>query len=132
MAQGLPRRATRSGFANAGTDGGAKASRTTAEAFARTIPRGCPGKKPPGSSNALRAKSTADLAAYSIVTEGNAAQYYPDYTYNHPVFTAGMARYADTKVSDFFRSIDDERALPRRMEPPAREHGAHLHLVRLD
>lgn len=49
-----------------------------------------------------------DLAAYSIVTEGNAAQYYPDYTYNHPVFTAGMARFADTKVSDFFRSIGDE------------------------
>lgn len=50
-----------------------------------------------------------DLAAYSIVTEGNAAQYYPDYIYNHPVFTAGMARYGDTKVSDFFRSIDDDR-----------------------
>lgn len=49
-----------------------------------------------------------DLAAYSIVTEGNAAQYYPDYTYNHPVFTAGMERYADSKVSDFFRSIGDE------------------------
>lgn len=50
-----------------------------------------------------------DLAAYSIVTEGNAAQHYPGYTYNHPVFTAGMERYADSKVSDFFRSIDDER-----------------------
>ena len=23
-----------------------------------------------------------DLAAYSIITEGNAAQYYPDYAYN--------------------------------------------------
>lgn len=26
-----------------------------------------------------------DLAAYSIITEGNAAQYYPDYAYNHPL-----------------------------------------------
>lgn len=28
-----------------------------------------------------------DLAAYSIVTENNAGQYYPDYAYNHPLFT---------------------------------------------
>lgn len=27
-----------------------------------------------------------DLAAYSIVTENNAGQYYPDYAYNHPLF----------------------------------------------
>ena len=31
-----------------------------------------------------------DLAAYSIVTEGNAAQYYPDYAYSHPLFTEDM------------------------------------------
>ena len=28
-----------------------------------------------------------DLAAYSIISENNAAQYYPDYSYNHPLFT---------------------------------------------
>ena len=28
-----------------------------------------------------------DLAVYSIIAENNAAQYYPDYTYNHPLFT---------------------------------------------
>lgn len=31
-----------------------------------------------------------DLAAYSIISENNAAQYYPDYAYNHPLFTEGM------------------------------------------
>ena len=29
-----------------------------------------------------------DLAAYSIITENNAAQYYPDYAYNHPYILA--------------------------------------------
>lgn len=31
-----------------------------------------------------------DLAAYSIIMENNAAQYYPDYAFNHPLFTSGM------------------------------------------
>ena len=31
-----------------------------------------------------------DLAAYSIITENNAGQYYPDYAFNHPLFTDGM------------------------------------------
>ena len=31
-----------------------------------------------------------DFASYSIITEGNAAQYYPDYAYNHPLFTPDM------------------------------------------
>ena len=31
-----------------------------------------------------------DLAAYTIIAENNAGQYYPDYAYNHPLFTAGM------------------------------------------
>lgn len=47
-----------------------------------------------------------DLAAYSIVTEGNAAQYYPDYAYNHPLFTEGMHIYSDSKISDFINGID--------------------------
>ena len=37
-----------------------------------------------------------DLAAYSIITEGNAAQYYPDYAYNHPLFTPDMKCYSDS------------------------------------
>ncbi len=46
-----------------------------------------------------------DLAAYAIITENNAAQYYPDYAYNHPLFTDGMRIYSDSKISDFLREI---------------------------
>lgn len=46
-----------------------------------------------------------DLAAYSIVTENNAGQYYPDYAYNHPLFTQGMKLYSDSKVSSFINGI---------------------------
>ena len=52
-----------------------------------------------------------DLAAYSIVAENNAAQYYPDYAYNHPLFTAGMHIYSDSKVSDFFASVTDDQRI---------------------
>lgn len=50
-----------------------------------------------------------DLAAYSIITENNAAQYYPDYAYNHPLFTPDMKIYSDSTVSDFFRSITENQ-----------------------
>lgn len=50
-----------------------------------------------------------DLAAYSIVTENNAAQYYPDYAYNHPLFTQDMKCYSDATVSDFLRSINENQ-----------------------
>ena len=46
-----------------------------------------------------------DLAAYSIITEDNAGQYYPDYAYNHALFTDGMRVYSDSKVSDFLRDV---------------------------
>ena len=46
-----------------------------------------------------------DLAAYSIITENNAAQYYPDYAYNHPLFTHDMRIYSDSKISGFLRDI---------------------------
>ena len=52
-----------------------------------------------------------DVAAYSIVAENNAAQYYPDYAYNHPLFTAGMHIYSDSKVSDFFASVTDDQRI---------------------
>ncbi len=44
-------------------------------------------------------RSLPDLAAYSIVTENNAGQYYPEYAYNYPLFTQGMKLYSDSKVS---------------------------------
>ena len=46
-----------------------------------------------------------DLAAYSIITEENAGQYYPDYAYNHALFTDDMKIYSDSKVSDFLRDV---------------------------
>ena len=46
-----------------------------------------------------------DLAAYAIVMENNAAQYYPDYAYNHPLFTDRMKIFRDSKVSRFLRDI---------------------------
>ena len=51
-----------------------------------------------------------DLAAYSIITENNAGQYYPDYAYNHPLFTEGMKIYSDSKVSDFLQSLTPEQS----------------------
>ena len=50
-----------------------------------------------------------DLAAYSIITENNAAQYYPDYAYNHPLFTPDMKCYSDATVSDLLKSIKEDQ-----------------------
>ena len=33
------------------------------------------------------------LAAYSIISENNVGQYYPDYGYNHPLFTDKIRIY---------------------------------------
>lgn len=51
-----------------------------------------------------------DLAAYSIIAENNAAQYYPDYAYNHPLFTEEMKIYSDSKVSEFLNSLTSEQS----------------------
>lgn len=51
-----------------------------------------------------------DLVAYTIVTENNAAQYYPDYAYNHPLFTENMRIYSDSKVSDFLNGMTDDQS----------------------
>ena len=52
-----------------------------------------------------------DLAAYSIISENNAGQYYPDYAYNHPLFTPEMRIYSDSKVSDFLSSITENQSI---------------------
>lgn len=52
-----------------------------------------------------------DLAVYLIIAENNAAQYYPDYTYNHPLFTNGMKQYSDSTVSDFLNSVTDDQSI---------------------
>lgn len=52
-----------------------------------------------------------DLAAYSVITENNAGQYYPDYAFNHPLLTYGMKIYSDSKVSDFIGSITRDQSI---------------------
>jgi transposase len=52
-----------------------------------------------------------DLAAYSIICENNAGQYYPDYAHNHPLFTERMKVYSDSTVSDFLSSVTDEQSV---------------------
>ena len=52
-----------------------------------------------------------DLAAYSIICEDNAGQYYPDYAYEHPLFTSQMKVYSDAKVSEFINSMDRNQSI---------------------
>lgn len=48
-----------------------------------------------------------DLASYSIICESNAAQYYPDYAYNHPVLTPEQKIYSDSTISRFLTGITE-------------------------
>lgn len=52
-----------------------------------------------------------DLAAYAIICENNAGQYYPDYAYNHPLFTEKMRLYSDSKVSEFINSMTRNQSI---------------------
>ena len=52
-----------------------------------------------------------DLAAYSIISENNAGQYYPNYAYNHALFTQKMKVYSDSKVSEFLSSVTDDQSI---------------------
>lgn len=61
------------------------------------------------SCGAKAAGMLLDLAAYSIITESNAAQYYPDYAYNHPLFTQDMKSYSDSTISDFLRTVSESQ-----------------------
>lgn len=49
-----------------------------------------------------------DLAAYSIISESNVAQHYPDYAYNHPVFTPEQKIYSDSTISRFLTEITED------------------------
>lgn len=49
-----------------------------------------------------------DLAAYSIISEKNAAQYYPDYAYNHPVLTPNNKIYSDSTISRFLSEFSED------------------------
>lgn len=52
-----------------------------------------------------------DLACYSIIEENNAGQYYPDYAYEHALFTSDMKIYTDSKVSDFLHGLKPEQSV---------------------
>ena len=70
-----------------------------------------------------------DLAAYSIIEENNAGQYYPDYAYDHPLFTDGMKVYSDSKVSRFFHSISRDSAIQFQNEWNAgRDHREKIYI----
>ena len=70
-----------------------------------------------------------DLAAYAIVAENNAAQYYPDYAYNHPLFTTGMKVYSDSKISRFLRDISRDDSIRFQNEWNAgRDHREKIYI----
>ena len=50
-----------------------------------------------------------DLACYCIVTEDNAAQYYPDYARCHPLHTKDMRIVSDSTISRFLSSFDRDQ-----------------------
>ena len=52
-----------------------------------------------------------DLMAYTLVCEDNAGQYYPDYAFNHPLFTEDMHIYSDTKVSEFLCGMTRDQSI---------------------
>ena len=52
-----------------------------------------------------------DLAVYTIIAEDNAGQYYPDYAYNHPLFTVDMRIYSDSTVSAFLASVTADQSV---------------------
>ena len=70
-----------------------------------------------------------DLAAYSLVCEDNAAQYYPDYAYNHPLFTEKMRMYSDSKVSEFLGSVTDDQSVGfLNAWNRGRDHGERIYI----
>ena len=70
-----------------------------------------------------------DIAAYTIVAENNAGQYYPDYAYNHPLFTDQMKVYSDSKVSSFINSITRDQSIAFQNEWNAtRDHREKIYI----
>ena len=52
-----------------------------------------------------------DLMAYTIVCEDNAAQYYPKYAKNHPLFSDDMHIYSDSTISDFLKQVTTDNSI---------------------
>ena len=70
-----------------------------------------------------------DLAAYTIIAENNAAQYYPDYAYNHPLFTKEMKVHSDSQISRFLREITRDDSIRFQNEWNAgRDHREKIYI----
>ena len=70
-----------------------------------------------------------DLAVYTIIAENNAGQYYPDYAFNHPLFTDKMRIYSDSKVSDFINSITRDQSIAFQNEwNTSRDHREKIYI----
>lgn len=52
-----------------------------------------------------------DLVTYLIVEEENAGQYYPDFAFDHPLFSEKMTIYSDSKVSRLLNSITRDQTI---------------------
>lgn len=70
-----------------------------------------------------------DIAAYTIITENNAAQYYPDYAFNHPLITQGMKVYSDSSVGEFMKGITiDQRIQFLNLWNAQRDHREKIYI----
>ena len=54
-----------------------------------------------------KAELVLDVAAYEILNESNALDYYPDYALGYMSFITGMKVYSDSTVSRFVSSLDE-------------------------
>ncbi len=52
-----------------------------------------------------------DIASYLIITEENTAQHYPNYAFNHVLFSKMMTIYSDSKICRLFNSITEDQCL---------------------
>lgn len=52
-----------------------------------------------------------DLACFSIISEDNAAQCYPDFAFSHPLFSHNMRIFSDSKVSRLLGSITKDNTI---------------------
>jgi transposase len=52
-----------------------------------------------------------DLAAFSIIDQDNAGQYYPDFAFCHPLFSDRMKVYSDSAVSRLLSSIGRDQII---------------------
>lgn len=70
-----------------------------------------------------------DIAVYTIISENNAGQYYPDYAYNHPLLTRGMKVYSDSKISSFINSITRDQSIAFQNEwNSTRDHREKIYI----